>query len=384
MPLLERRQQVAVKQESTEGTAETLAATNAAFNTFEVSYSPDIQQFERNPNRLTIGSLASLAGVRLGRVTMTTELVGSGDGGTPTPPWDPIILSCGFQKITSLLKLSITSPSGFYTVGETVTGPGGGTGIVVRTNQTGDNTIVVTQDSGTFTTEVITGQTSGVSGASGAPVAVDSVAYRPDSSANKSYTVGVYQDGLRHIIKGARGNVRFSGAVGEPVQMQVEYVGAIESTSDASLLSGVVYPTSVPPQLLGVGLQFGGYAPVFENISIDTGNSLNPRRNANDASGVISTLITSRAVTGSMDPESTLIGSNEDWFAKLQASTQTAMSMQIGTASGNRFGIGGPNAQYANISGGSRNELLTHNLDLRLNELAGDDDLIISCEGDNT
>lgn len=385
MPLLSRSQQVAIKVEGTEGTAETLAAANAGFNIFDASFSPDIAGFERNPNRATIGRLATLPGVKLGRVTMQTELVGSGDPDAPTPPVDAILQSCGYQKAASVEKLNISTPSGKFLVGETVTGgTSGATGTVVRPNTDNDAFVYITAKSGTFQSEGITGQTSGVTGlASGASVAENSVIYRPNSGSNQSYTVGVYQDGLRHIIKGARGNVNFSAAVGEPMQMQVEYIGALESTADAAALTGIAYPSSVPPQLLGVNLRLGTYAPVFENISINTGNDLQPRRNANDSSGVISTLITARAIGGNLDPEATIISGGEDFFSKLSTAAQFELQMNLGSADGNSFNILGPSVQYSNISGGERNGIITNQVDLNFNESGTDGDLIILCNGSN-
>lgn len=382
MVQLERRQQIALKEETTEGTAIAVASVDAAFNTFEVSFSPDIQQFERNPNRTTYGSLASLAGVKLGRVTFTTELVGSGNGAsgaTAIPPWSEVLKSCGYATAAGVFVESALAgiSGGPFTAGEVVTGTtSSATGTVMKPNATGDDTLWIETITGTFgATETLTGGTSAAT-ATGTNDSQFSPIYRPDSSTNKSYTVAVFQDGVKHIIKGARGNMRLTGAVGEPIQMQCEYIGALDSTADVALLSGVVYPASVPPQLLGVQLAFGAYAPIFENFSLDTGNSLNPRRNANDASGVISTRITGRTVTGSIDPEATSVA-DEDWFGKLSASTQTTMSLQAGSASGNAFKIVAPHTQYANISGASRNEILTNNVDLRCNEFNGDDDVAI-------
>lgn len=387
MVLLSKKQQIAIKAEAAEGTFEPVAAANAGFNTFDVQFTPDIQQVERNPNRGTIGVLPSLAGVKLGSVRFRTELVGSGNGSDPEPPWEALLLACGFARASTTATYKIAfdgtpATSGKFIVGETIT-LGSGTATVVVPNIAGEDAIWVSNQQGTFSTGTCTGGTSGATGNVGAaPTLALEAIYRPSSAAGDAFSIGLYQDGRVHRLRGCRGNVSLRAVVGEPVSLNFEFQGAIHQTADASLLTGITYPSLLPPQGLGILLELGEYNPVLETLELDMGNNLAPRRNLNDAAGVISTRITSRSPRGSMDPESVLIGGGggNDFFNSLYAGTQFAAEAKFGSAAGNTFYLHAPKLQYANVGQGDRNEILTDNVDLRLNETSGDDDFILMCQ----
>ena len=382
MPLLSRKQQIAAKVEGTEGTAETLAAADAAFNTFDVQFTPDIQQIERNPNRSTIGNLPSIAGVRLGSVRFRTELVGSGDGSDNTPPFATLMKGCGFQESTASTVLTISSASGTFLPGEQISNGAGGTTTVVVGNVESADTLYTATVSGSLTNgDTLTGSVSGVTATYTSESADNAVAYRPDSTGGSSLTIGVYQDGRRHLLRGCRGNVVMRGAVGDVVGLEFEFTGAIQSTTDVALLSGISFPSSIPPQFLGVGLALDTFSPVFETLEMDMSNDLAPRRDANDSTGVISTKITARSPRGTLDPEAMLIGAGnaQDFYNKLYAGTQYDASFIVGSTSGNKFLCHMPKLQYGNVSAGDRNAILTDNIDLRLSETGEDDDIVIAC-----
>jgi len=381
MPLLSRKQQIAAKVEGTEGTAESLAAADAAFNTFDVQFTPDIQQIERNPNRSTIGNLPSIAGVRLGSVRFRTELVGSGNGADNTPPFATLMKGCGFQENTADTVIVVSSADGTFLPGEVITGASVSATVVVG-NVESDTVVYTTTPVGTFSSsETLTGSVSGVTATYVSDSADNAVAYRPDSTGGDSLTIGVYQDGRRHLLRGCRGNVVMRGAVGDVVSLEFEFTGAIQSTTDVSLLTGIDFPSSIPPQFLGVGLELDTFSPVFETLEMDMSNDLAPRRDANDSTGVISTKITARSPRGTLDPEAMLVGSAgaQDFYNKLYAGTQYDATFIVGSTSGNKFACHMPKLQYGNVSAGDRNAILTDNIDLRLSETGADDDIVIAC-----
>ena len=379
MPLLSRKQQIAAEIESTEGTAEVLAAADAGFNTFDVQFTPDIQQIERNPNRATIGNLPSIAGVRLGSVRFRTELVGSGNGAAPTPPFDKLLRGCGFQKIAAAERMALSAISGTFLPGEQVA-DGANTAPCIIGNS-GEDALYIGSSVGSFTTGTVTGEVSGATATYAAPVSSDAVAYRPTSDGGESLTIGVYQDGRRHVLRGCRGNVQLRAAVGDVVSLEFEFIGAISTTADAALLTGVSLPSSIPPQFLGVGLSFGSFDPVFETLELDMSNDLAPRRSANDSTGIISTRITARTPRGTIDPEAELVGGGggQDFYNSLYAGTSFNGSFLVGSTSGNKFVMHAPKLQYGNVNAGDRNAILTDNIDLRLNETTADDDILIGC-----
>ena len=96
MPMIKRRRVLAAKIESTIGTAETLAAADAAFNIYE----PMIQctvEMEQRQGQGGFGMLPSVAGGRIGVATFRTYL--EWDGTATEPSWaDTFFPACGWVK----------------------------------------------------------------------------------------------------------------------------------------------------------------------------------------------------------------------------------------------------------------------------------------------
>lgn len=96
MPLLKRKRVLAAKIESTIGTAETLAGTDAAFNI----YNPMIQasiDMEAREGQGGFGYLTSIPGARRGTATFRTYL--EWDGTATEPAWaDTFLPACGWVK----------------------------------------------------------------------------------------------------------------------------------------------------------------------------------------------------------------------------------------------------------------------------------------------
>src|SRR4051812_44724598 len=112
MPLLKRKTILAAKQETTMGTAVSLAAADAAFNVMDAQITHDIPPGERW-GQGSLSKLASVPGARQGKVTFYVELGGSGTSGTPTPAWATTLLpACGWT-VTSNVFSPTSSTSGF-------------------------------------------------------------------------------------------------------------------------------------------------------------------------------------------------------------------------------------------------------------------------------
>lgn len=98
MPLLKKKHVLAAKIETTSGTAESLTASEAAFNVFDLSMQPNIAFTERQGN----GSFSQMPAVRElmgGTCSFKTEVYGSGAGGVPG--WASTFLpACGWVNST--------------------------------------------------------------------------------------------------------------------------------------------------------------------------------------------------------------------------------------------------------------------------------------------
>jgi hypothetical protein len=104
--MLMRKAQVALKLESTEGTAITLAAADADMFVYDVSFSPDIQVTPRNPLRATLSNLPHFIGRKQASISFKTELAGSGTAGT-APVFGDALVACGMGE-TVVASTSVT------------------------------------------------------------------------------------------------------------------------------------------------------------------------------------------------------------------------------------------------------------------------------------
>lgn len=387
MVLLARKRQIAIKAETTEGTAISVAAADAARNCFEANFAPEIEQFTRDPFRSTIGALPTLPGVRTGRITYRTELAGAGDTTPPIalPPFAVDLEACGFERI-SARTLAVSGITGTFLTGETITGGTSGATATVRIPNWAGNTdtLVIQAISGTFTSETITGGTSAATATAGGASVEAGYLWKPSSTfttpggPGASHTVVQYHDGTRHELAGCRGTFTLRASTGQPVQLSFDFLGPLGPVTDVAMLSGITFPTTVPPRLLDSELYVGAYKLIYDSIELTPGNDLQVRRNANSVSGVISTRIVARQGSGSIDPEKTLVAT-EDFYGKLAAASTFPINMELGKATpGNRFFVHCPRVIYRGMSEGDRGLVTVMQADLGLNEYLGDDELIIA------
>lgn len=378
-PLLMRKAQIAIEEESVEGTAETLVAADAGIRVYEPSFTANIDRFKRTPARTTLSQLAAVVGKQVGEFSFKTELKGSGAVGT-IPSFDDALRACGFARsVVESIAVGAVS-GGPYVPGETITGgTSGATGRVVGEGAATPINFVVL--SGTFASgEVITGGTSGATSTSSAtPTAAQGFEYLPVSSSVPSATIGYYLDGVRKLLFGARGSVSIEATNGEPVFLSFSFQGVYGGVADVALLSGVTFETTVPPAFLNVGASVHGLSAVFGAMTLDIANTIAIRESANATLGVLSAFISGREPTGSIDPEMAIVA-DHDFYGKLASGATGRLFAEIGSAAGNKVTLGCPLVQYAGVGEGDRDGLALATLDLDLISASpdtGDDELQI-------
>lgn len=355
MPLLTRKAQVALAIESVEGTAETLDATNATFLPYDPAFAVSPGMFDDQPSRSTLTPLTKVIGKQPATVTFRTPLKGSGSGAT-RPSWDPCIRCCGFSS-AAVSSISVTSMTGTFLPGESFT--------VTTTSQTGRivgrynsaSQVYFVPGTGTVATGMtVVGDTSGASAVTNGALTADrGWEYRPASSSVPSATVGMYRDGLRHLMAGARGNVTIEGRVGEPVFLNFSFSGVYQSVADVALLSPT-YESSASLPLLAATTYMDSLAAVFASLTIDMQNVLSERESAAAAKGILSQLITGRAPRLQIDPEMVLVAT-KDFYGRMIAASTGYFHTVIGSSAGNTVHIGAPKIQYASVGqsdGGGR------------------------------
>ncbi len=366
-----RNTQVALALEATEGTAETLSASDAAMTVYDPGTSLDVARFTRNPARASLSKLPSTVGRRVATINFAVDMMGSGDVAT-APSWDSALQACGFARstVSSITIGSVTG--GPFQAGETIDfGTSGAVGRVAGDVSTSPLTFVLV--SGTpQSAETVTGATSAAfATTSSTETASQGFEWLPDSTCPPSATVGHYVDGMRHLIYGARGNVSWSGnsADGSPARMAFSFTGVYGTPADAALFSSVTYGNLVPPAFINVGMSLHTLtmttSAAFSNFSLDMGNTLTQRESANAEYGVLSTFIGDREPNGSIDPEMVLVA-DHDFYGRLLAGTTGRMGFTLGSAAGNTITMNAPTVQYANVQGQDRGGIVVAGLDFEL------------------
>ncbi len=310
--MLTRRRILAAKIEGSEGAAETLTNAEGGIIGIDAKWSPDIKMLDRPSALATLSKLKKIPGQGLAHISFKAELMGR---------------AAAFSAINLPYLDAYLRACGFAA------------------------------------TLVVTG-------------GAETVTYKPASTGIPSLTLALYTDGVRKMITGARGTVKFSGTVGEQLFAEFDFLGAYNAVTDATILAPT-FPSHNPPLLLSAGLTVGGYTPVVKSFSIDMANKLAPREDANAVSGYKSFMYTDRDPAGQFDPEMEQVATR-DWYGLWRAGTSGALNIgAIGSTQYNKVKITAPALLPTKVSEGDREGLELANTDFQLAMNTGDDELVI-------
>lgn len=422
MTLSTQRRQI-VLAIGTEGvfTAAALSASNAKMVVFEPVIEYDIAEHERRPSRVSLGSLASVKGKQMARVTFSCDIRGSGTAGV-APSIGKAIRCCGFSETANTGSAAIgtvvkdpksTGSGAAPALAGTYTGTKSGrleiqiTEVVTDTEITilatfypGDgsapSTDSFTQDSSSAVE--LAGVADGVTFDFGDPdnstagyVAGDryvasltsdqeiSVQYDPISTSIPCADIALNQDGRLHKLHSCRGTftLEFPEA-GAPGRINFEFTGVPANTGttsdssagllDASPITGVGYEETVPPAFKGVTATLHSGTPAcFNSLSIDIGNTIAEVPCATATAGMSAARITARNVTGEIDPEAKLFAT-KNWHTGLFAGTAGNFIAVAGSTAGNIFRIDAPRVQISEVSDEDRDGITVDALALRFCE----------------
>jgi len=165
-------------------------------------------------------------------------------------------------------------------------------------------------------------------------VASTSVTYKRVAIASyERFTIGVNKDGQCYSLSGGMLDIVVTCVDGEPVQMECAAMGKWEAPFALAVITPAA-DTILPPAFKGVGLAHGGDADlVFANLTMNLGNNVIVRQNANDTTGLETALVTDARPTVSIDPELEDIG-DKDWFTEASAKAIVDLSWAVGTGAG--------------------------------------------------
>lgn len=161
-----------------------------------------------------------------------------------------------------------------------------------------------------------------------------------------SYSVAVWIDNVRYALKGGMGNVVWNFKTGEPIELAFTFKGAYQAKIDEAAPAAT--STAIAPQVfLNAALTLqGGYSPVFESFSLDTGNEFGKAINGNDVSGLKGYTIINRRTLLKVNPEDDTVASH-NFNGIWRAGTQGAVALAIASgAAGNKIALSVPTVQY--------------------------------------
>lgn len=206
-----------------------------------------------------------------------------------------------------------------------------------------------------------------------------SVTYAPISASIPSLTMALYRDGVKKQIRGARGNVSYSGKAGEPGVLNFSFQGVYDGVSDVALLTGTGIETTSLPVLLSAAFTIASFAAKISSISIDMGNKIAMRPDINKAEGFFSCMYSGRTPKGNFDPEEQLV-SEHDWYGRFKAGTSGALTFKHDGGAGNICTISAPVVQYTGVAESSRDDIAALGVDFILGRsaAAGNDEIAVA------
>jgi hypothetical protein len=208
-----------------------------------------------------------------------------------------------------------------------------------------------------------------------------SVTYTPTSSSQKSITIYVYDNdsasAVLHKITGAVGSFTLKVSAGQYGVLSFTFKGIYNTPTDVAIPSAPTYESTIPPIVESASFTLNSDADlIIQELSLDLANDIAVRDDISSANGIKAFQITNRNPKGNFNPEALLIAGYPFW-ADWVASAQRALSLVIGTVSGNIITITAPKVTLDNISDGDRERVLTREIPFTLGQSVGNDEISI-------
>ena len=206
-----------------------------------------------------------------------------------------------------------------------------------------------------------------------------SVVYLPTSPNQSTITMYIYDlDSGSCVLNkfvGCVGDWSWGGKAGELSYLDFKFKGLILSTADAALPSSPTYETTVAPVVQSASFSIKSIGTlIVQQLSISLGNNIGSRDDINSSAGLKGFFVTNRAPKASLNPEENTVA-EWDKLADWAASTQMALSVQIGSTAGNICTITAPKAVLDSIKDADKNGIAAHELALSLGLSSGNDEI---------
>lgn len=182
----------------------------------------------------------------------------------------------------------------------------------------------------------------------------------------KTLTIGAYIDGLFKSIAGAVGNCKWTNPTGRMIVLEFEFQGVWQPPTDTAIIAPT-YPTASSWRFASATATYNSVASKVENITFDFGNEITFREDATTASGLHSAIIVDRMPKVTLNPEATLVAT-QDIYGMWIAATEAALSVVLDGPTNSSITISAPKAQIMNAQEGDRGKLVTNDIELICNK----------------
>ena len=180
-----------------------------------------------------------------------------------------------------------------------------------------------------------------------------SVIYQPASAEIPSLTIACIIDGKKYQAAGCRGTFKLDLRKGEPGILHFDFTGTNISNEDQNLFQGVEYLELLPPVFQDANLQIDSFSAIVESLSIELGNNVVLRPDANAQQGYKCAVITKRESKLTFNPEDVAV-SDYDFLSKWKNGSFLALSFALQGGAGNNIAISCPKVQFEDISPAER------------------------------
>ena len=178
----------------------------------------------------------------------------------------------------------------------------------------------------------------------------------------KTLTFYHYLNGKLRKILGAAGDFVVTLPTGQPAYIDWTFTGVWAGETDASIVSPT-YPADTTLRFAEGLAELSDVNLCVSQATINAGNNVILRECPTTAAGYISAIITDRAPTVTLDPESVLVATRDaygDWIAMAQGT----LELDLGGPGNSVLSFDAPKAQITNAQNGDRNMLAIDTLTL--------------------
>jgi len=202
-----------------------------------------------------------------------------------------------------------------------------------------------------------------------------SVTYAPESdpASQKSVTLEYFMDGIKQVMKGAGGNVRFAAVNRELLVAQFEIMGRVKADPTDASMPSTSYDGQLEKPARGLTVTQDGGAPVNGSLELDMRNVVvMPEDNTQD-DGVSWTLITGREPGGRMEiAVEAMADLNPE--VDIRGGSTKALALSTAADAGNTVALNVPYAQLLSASKAGKSGEARWSIEYLATQSSGDDE----------